>query len=175
MRWVYLLVVLVIGSPCWAQEPLKAADVQRFIASYGELKPLLDAADAGDEAAENPSALATSWGKVVAQNVQARAILAKHGLSEAAWASLADVVLRTYMVLKMSEGGAAPLAQLRQSLVELEADTSIPANLKPEMVANYRQAIAQYEAMEKSVSAADKTTVRPFVPQLDGLLEWTDQ
>jgi hypothetical protein len=83
--------------------------------------------------------------------------------------------MTTYMVLKMSEGGDSPLVQLRQSLAELEKDTSIPASMKPEMVANLQQAIAQYEDMEKKVSPEDKAAVRPLLPRLDTALEWTDQ
>ncbi len=167
---------VVLWSAAWAQGPLTSSQVERFVRSYEELKPVFDAMEGeGSPEEESPAALAAQWGKAVMHDAKAQAVLAKNGLDAASWADLASRVMSTYMVLKMSEGGDSPLVQLRQSLAELEKDTSIPASMKPEMVANLRQSIAQYETMEKNVSDQDKAAVRPLLPRLDAVLEWTDQ
>lgn len=177
VRWAVVGVAWwLVTAVAWAAGPLTAQEVDRFVQSYAELKPIFDADDPGEAGAgEDPAALAAGWGKTLARDATAQAVLTRHGLDLARWTDLASRVLTAYMVLKMSEGGGSPAAQLRRSLAELEKDTSIPASMKPEMMANYRQAIAQYEAMERSVSEADKAAVRSRLPQLDAVLEWTDQ
>ncbi len=179
MRGVVLLLAgvawVVLGGMVWAAGPLTVKDVERFVQSYTELKPLFDADDTGEAGGEDPGALAAGWGKALARDAHAKGVLSKYGFDIPQWTDVASRVLATYMVLKMSEGGGSPAAQLRRSLAELEKDPSVPAGMKPELVANYRQAIAQYEAMEKSVSEADKLAVRSRISQLDTLLEWNDQ
>ncbi|MBZ4684864.1 MAG: hypothetical protein JG774_609 [Desulfomicrobiaceae bacterium] len=169
-------VVVLLWTMAWAQGSLTGGQVERFLQVYEELKPVFDTMEVEDTPAEeSPAALAMQWGKTVTQDAKAQAVLAKHGLDAASWTDLASRVMTTYMVLKMSEGGDSPLVQLRQSLAELEKDTSIPASMKPEIVANLQQAIVQYEDMEKMVSPEDKAAVRPLLPRLDTALEWTDQ
>lgn len=169
-------VLVLLWSMAWAQSPLTGSQVERFLQVYEELKLLLDALEVEDTSAEaNPAALAMQWEKIVAQDAKAHAVLAKHGLDVASWTDLASRVMTTYMVLKMSEEGDSPVVQLRQSLADLQKDTSIPASMKPEMVASLQQAMAQYEDMEKKVSEEDKAAVRPLLPRLDTALEWTDQ
>ncbi|GAB7081709.1 hypothetical protein [Megalodesulfovibrio paquesii] len=164
-----------------AVTPLTAADVQGFIASMHELRPIFAAAGGADPADKTRNAPdapapegpidASQWLTLAATQPKALAVLQKHGFTAERWGAVAEQIMQAYTSLKLGPEGANARAQIQSSLTQLEQQPGLSAEDKQLIRQQMQESLRQMDQMAEESSKADQETVRPFLSKLDAVFE----
>jgi len=162
------LVLALVTTLAWAQQPLKPQQVDAVIKVFEELQAT-DALDSLEDMEDadptNPAHGVRAWLQDMTNIRDFLTLLSRHGLTPEIWSDAAPRVIMAYASLKLSEDPEL-VSQIQ------EARKAITDN--PNLTAQEKQAIlhqmdASLHAYDSPTIEADKKAVRPFIPRLDSL------
>jgi hypothetical protein len=150
--------------------PLTAASIQKVLASFSRLReefkdyqPSGDAQEIQDYMGANEAAFK-----------KGESIVREAGFKDLPdWSSNFAKVMQTYMAYKMQEtnkASQAQMAQAQQQMKALENDPNLTAEQK-EMAKGMMGMADMYTQMVASVPEADLKTIKPFVAQLEQVMQ----
>lgn len=170
MVFLFFIVSLVVTAETPTQPILKAGDVEHFIKSFPalskELKALGAQYDAHSGLMNYPAALRA--------NNKLQELLKKHGWDEQFFTKTATICMG-YSVAVYGKEYKRANPELEKSLQEIEANTSLSAELKKQMkdaLMAAKAGLAESEkAMTKMINPQDLKLIAPFTQQLKTVLE----
>lgn len=172
-----LFVALVLSTSGWASG-LSSADVEGFVKSMQELKPLFDRyteemADDGD--VTSTGQIVQDWANALREHAEVEGILEKYDLDAERFPSVAQLVTRAYMTLKLGKEGQDITARMEESLQDIDQNPDLPAEQKAEIRRQMEQSISELQKNFLNASEGDQDMVRPYLGQLDAIFEWREE
>ncbi|GAB1409179.1 hypothetical protein MASR1M90_03330 [Desulfovibrionales bacterium] len=174
VAWM-VMVLLFFVVPAWAAG-LTPIQVEGFISAMTELKPMFDsyADEIGDDGdASSTVQIMKDWTVGMQTHQEFLSVLNKNGFDVASWEAVVPEVIQAYMAIQFGKDGTDAVAQMQQSLQEIEQNPDIPEGQKAEIRTQMQASIAEFEKI-LATSPENQDVVRPFVPRLNTIFEWQD-
>ncbi len=172
LRLIFLILISIIGSGLYAQRPdasiaqLKKNDVERFIQHFKSIEKEFERLDVK----YSPESDLNSFTEAIDNINEVEAVVKKYGYSDInsfvvqAWA-----ISVSYASIKMETGGSD---EYQKAIKGIENDTTLSEEEKIQAIGQLRQVMgAVGSAFVSMVHEKDIETVRPFISQLDVILD----
>ena len=169
---------LVATAAAQAQaQALTAANVEGFIRSIQEIRPLYDQSDSQQDInndtvdADDKNWNIRDWLAQAALEPRVLAILKKHGFTPEDWSETATRVMQAYTTIRLGSEGLNARAQMQAGLAQLEQQPGLSAEQKAMLRQQMQQGMQQMDQLLEEAPKADQDAVRPFMTQLDAVFE----
>jgi hypothetical protein len=171
-KLIYTCVVLFLITGTFAQKPdasvvhLKKGDVERFIKHFRSIEGDFEKIDLKYTPDSNPE----SFTEAIDNIDEVNSILKKYGYKDVDdFATKTWVITISYANIKMNTEGSGEFAD---AIEEIKNSTELTKEQKEAAIERLKQAMGAVESSFSSmVNEKDVETVRPFLTQLDEILD----